>query len=215
VRKLSSALAGVAAGVLLGLMPSTVAAEDAPRPYPLVVILDDRAQVFGATLDQAVKEATRVYRQAGVTVAWRTAGANEVAKADDQVARRAFTVRVTIQAKLRATSERTVKFQMGAAPATGRDCGGTVYVFYDQVEGFSKAQRIDPAMTLGTVIAHEAGHLLLRQVGHSAEGLMHASWDSADWQRAATGALLFSNRDVTTIRATTSSCGGERRTVAN
>jgi predicted Zn-dependent protease len=94
---------------------------------------------------------------------------------------------------------------MGAAPATSRDCGGAVYVFYDQVAGFSNVQRMDSALVLGTVIAHEIGHLLLRH-GHSPEGLMRASWDSGDWQRASSGFLLFSPPEPTTIRATISSC---------
>ena len=118
----------------------------------------------------------------------------------------AFTVHVIIQANLRMGGDRTTKFLMGAAPETARDCGGTVYVFQDQVAGFANVQRVDAALVMGTVIAHEIGHVLLRERGHSTEGLMRASWDARDWQRAASGFLLFSSRDIATIRAAISSC---------
>ena len=81
-----------------------------------------------------------------------------------------------------------------------------VYVFFDQITGFSNVHQIDSGLAMGTVIAHEVGHVLLNKEGHSAEGLMRATWDSNDWQRAAEGFLLFSFDDTETIRATTSSC---------
>jgi Sulfatase len=78
-------------------------------------------------------------------------------------------VQLIIQANLRATRDRTSKFLMGAAPKTSSDCGGSVCVFHDQIAEFSRVQRIDIALAMGTVIAHEVGHLLLREQGHSAE----------------------------------------------
>jgi hypothetical protein len=113
---------------------------------------------------------------------------------------------LVILAKLRVTPDRASKFVMGAALKTARDCGGTVYVFHDQIAEFSSVQQIAPALAMGTVIAHEVGHLLLQPQGHSAEGLMRASWDASDWQRAAMGFLLFSSHDAATIRATTLKC---------
>jgi hypothetical protein len=176
--------------------------------FPLVVIVDDRAQVFPGTLDQALKEAARIYRQAGVATKWVAdpPRANGSAANEDRPSLQAFTVRVIIQATLRVTRDRTSKFVMGAAIKTAHDCSGTVYLFYDQIAGFSSAQQISRALAMGTVIAHEIGHVLLRQQGHSTEGLMRASWDPNDWQRAAMGFLLFSSEDAATVRATISSC---------
>ena len=185
-----------------------VAAEDT-GPFPLVVVVDDKAQILPRVLDQAEKEAARIYWQAGVKAEWLTPLALTRSSGDDEnlpPARQAFTVRLIIQAHLRATRTSTSAFLMGAAPATSDDCGGAVYVFYDQVSGFSNVQRMDSALVLGTVIAHEIGHLLLRHDGHSAEGLMRASWGSSDWHRASSGFLLFTPPDGATIRTTISSC---------
>jgi hypothetical protein len=164
--------------------------------FPVVVVVDDRAKVQPQILDQAKKEAARLFWQAGVATEWRTTPALHPA----------FTVLLLIQAHVRVTGDRSSKFLMGAAPATARECGGTAYVFQDQIFEFSQARQLDTALVMGTVVAHEVGHFLLRQRGHSADGLMRASWDSNDWQRAAVGFLLFSSHDVATIRSTISSC---------
>ena len=59
---------------------------------------------------------------------------------------------------------------------------------------------------MGTVIAHEVGHVLLRQKGHSPKGLMRSLLDVDDWERAAMGLLWFSPDDAAIIHANTSSC---------
>ena len=59
---------------------------------------------------------------------------------------------------------------------------------------------------MGTVIAHEVGHVVLRLKGHSPKGLMRALLGVDDWERAATGLLWFSPDDAAIIRANTSSC---------
>ena len=56
------------------------------------------------------------------------------------------------------------------------------------------------------VMAHETGHLLLGNRGHTSEGLMRVPWSADDWQRASSGILLFSGHESETMRATISSC---------
>ena len=164
--------------VIVGLWgtPSILVGAERAAAFPLVVIVQDMARVFPGTLDQAVKEAARIYRQAGVTTEWLTdpASANGSAATEDRPSPQAFTVQVIIQATLRVKHRRTSKFVMGAAIKTARDCGGAVYLFYDQIAGFSSAQQIARALAMGTVMAHEIGHALGQQ-GHSTEGLMRAS----------------------------------------
>ena len=72
--------------------------------FPLVLIVHDRANVFPATLDQALKEAARIYRQAGISTEWlpATGSAANVGLPSP----RAFTVQLIIQAKLeRSTTD--------------------------------------------------------------------------------------------------------------
>ena len=60
--------------VIVGLWgtPSILVGAERAEAFPLVVIVQDMARVFPGTLDQAVKEAARIYRQAGVTTEWLT-----------------------------------------------------------------------------------------------------------------------------------------------
>ena len=196
--------------VVIGLCGgrSVLAGAERADAFSVIVVVHDRAQVFPGTLDQALKEAARIYRQAGVATEWLMdpTRASGVSANTDRPSVQAFTVQLIIQPTLRMAGHSPSRFLMGAAPRTTRDCGGTAYLFFDQIAGFSSVRQVDAALAMGTVIAHEVGHLLLRQHGHSAEGLMRASWDSNDWHRAARGFLLFSSDDAATIRATSSSC---------
>ena len=187
---------------------STGAGAEFSDAIPLVVIVHDRADVVPEILDQALKEAARIYGQIGVALEWHSAAARERAAAgkEPQTSTQPYSVQLIIQDKLRTTSHRTANFQMGAALAPGRDCKGTVYLFNDQVAEFSSSRRVRTTLTMGTVIAHEIGHVLLQRMGHSPEGLMRAVLNAGDWERAALGLLLFAPDDAAIVRANTTIC---------
>jgi hypothetical protein len=161
----------------------------------VTVVVEDRAHVPAWILDHAEKEASRIYRRAGVTTVWRETAA----------AVNGFTVELIIMPALTAPRMGRARFVLGATTET-RECGGSSYVFYDQVTGLSIDERIEPAVVLGSAVAHEIGHLVLRRPGHSAEGLMRGPWNLRDWQQASLGWLLFSSRDAETIHAAICSC---------
>ena len=52
---------------------------------------------------------------------------------------------------------------------------------------------------LGSVIAHELGHLLYRSTRHG-EGVMNANWGKRDLQAMAQRRLLFTNDQAQTLR---------------
>jgi len=189
---------GVVVAAWLCSAGSLGASAERADAIPLVVIVHDRAEVLPATQDQALKEAARIYRQLGVTLEWHGDSA--------RVAPQAFSVQLIIQDKLRPAADRAEPFVMGVALAPGRDCRGTVYVFADQVAEFSSSRRIRFALAMGTVIAHEIGHVLLQRMGHAREGLMRAVLNGGDWERAGMGILWFAPDDAAIIRANTSSC---------
>ena len=172
---------------------------------PVVVLVDDRARVQPHLLDLAEKQAARIYTHAGAKMVWRSAPAavrSEGPEAPDD----GFTVRLVIQAEFRGASGSTPTFLMGAAPDTAVECGGVAYLFFDQITAFSNIMLRDPALVLGIVAAHEVGHVLLRRQGHSTAGLMRASWKPDDWERAASGSLLFSPSEGTAVRKRISEC---------
>ena len=63
---------------------STLVAAEATEPSPLVVVVDDRAQILPRVLDQAEKEAARIYWQAGIKAEWLTPSALTRAFGDDE-----------------------------------------------------------------------------------------------------------------------------------
>jgi hypothetical protein len=202
---------GVVLGVVVFGLCSTGPIDAGARredAIPLAVIVHDRAEVPAEALDQAMKQAASIYGQIGVAVEWRRDSGHEGAPAGNgrRTSPPAFSVWLILQDKLRATTARTEKFIMGAAVAPERECRGTVYLFNDQVEEFSRSRRVRYALVMGAVIAHETGHVLLRRKGHSPDGLMRAVLKAADWERAVMGLLWFAPGDAAVIRANASSC---------
>jgi hypothetical protein len=56
------------------------------------------------------------------------------------------------------------------------------------------------SVILGCVIAHELGHLLLRQPGHSPTGIMQPQWGEAQIRQALTGRLRFTTEQSKAIQ---------------
>ena len=51
--------------------------------------------------------------------------------------------------------------------------------------------RVNLAEILGSVMAHEMGHLLLGSNAHAISGIMRAHWESGELRRIAMGTLVF------------------------
>jgi len=69
---------------------------------------------------------------------------------------------------------------------------GDVVVLSDEVQNFAQWIRFgDTANLLGLAMAHEMGHVLLRTLGHSGEGIMQARWRPKDLRDSEHGLLLF------------------------
>jgi hypothetical protein len=60
---------------------------------------------------------------------------------------------------------------------------------------------VQPNEVLGPAIAHEIGHLLLGQQGHSPTGIMRARWRREDYGTAPLGAFKFNPKQAVQIRA--------------
>jgi hypothetical protein len=75
-----------------------------------------------------------------------------------------------------------------------------VYVFYRRVEIEAQRYAVSLGLVLACALAHEIGHVLLPDGGHSQEGLMRAFWNSDDFYRADRGQLRFIPEQVALIR---------------
>jgi hypothetical protein len=147
------------------------------------------ANVPADVLDAARHEVAAIYARAGMKVVW------DESTADVPPVLR-FAVKIVPHSLGYGDAKPHV---MGVALRETR--GTLVYVFSGRVEYFARAQRIRNGTMLAHVIAHEIGHLLLPKGWHSRRGLMRGTWDRAQVEDAARGALTFTPDEVRIIRA--------------
>jgi hypothetical protein len=90
---------------------------------------------------------------------------------------------------------------MGVALGGDRRDVGTVFVFSDQIDSFALGARRGIEVTLGHVMAHEIGHLLLPARADLDGGIMTPDWDAAVLAKAFDGGLGFTSTQGALIRA--------------
>ena len=187
-----------------GLLLASQAAAKTPTTDPILTIgIRNYANVDTETLKKAEAVATLIFRKAGVQTQWIDL------EIPTDFPSSALQVQLIAGAMVeRLNSPRDV---MGLAPGNDRD-RRFVYVFYDGVGALAHSQRqariagrvqrsADRAQILGTLIAHEIGHLLLNLTSHSAAGIMRGEWNLKDLQDAALGCLLFTRSQAEILQA--------------
>jgi hypothetical protein len=105
--------------------------------------------------------AERIYAQAGIVIQWRNAGTLPVSMVllpDDMT-------------EAKAAAENIPHGVLGRGAATT----GRAYAFSDRVARVAARTYTDRLVLLGSVIAHELGHVLLGTPGHAADGIMRAN----------------------------------------
>ena len=100
-------------------------------------------------------------------------------------------------------------------PASGEP-GHVISIFHDRIEemAFQKLDGVTrgifasalphtsrTGLVLGTVMAHEIGHLLLGAGSHSRQGIMRPNWNRQDLEEAYCGRQTFTKKQVKQLRA--------------
>ena len=94
------------------------------------------------------------------------------------------------------TSEEFPPRVMGFAPEEG----SVAYAFFGRIRTFAYDRDLLVGILLGHVIAHEVGHVLLRN-GHAPKGLMRADWVESELLQARLGRLGFTAIQGSRIRS--------------
>jgi len=155
----------------------------------LVLELHNFAGAPPAIVHDAEREVTRVYQDIGVRVEWDHGTARSAGQA---------ALQIVLVAHESGVLRRTRDQIMGAATWTPT---GTpvIYVFYRRVETEAAHYSVSVAFVLACALAHELGHVLMPERGHSQNGLMRACWNGDDFQRADRGQLRFLPEQVALI----------------
>jgi hypothetical protein len=73
-------------------------------------------------------------------------------------------------------------------------------IFFERIASAHRNYGVNEARLLGTVAAHEIGHLLLGLRAHSRTGIMSPVWANESVQQAEKGALLFTSAQAMRMR---------------
>jgi hypothetical protein len=171
--------------VLLGTTPVNA------RQYPhFTVFVYDDAQISSDVLAPAEQRATLIFVRAGLDLNWvNCPGVNtdHTLSSCDWTGGPDHLVQHIITHVASSTSDTAFGVAFIGPDGTGKYCD----VFWKRVEELHTSDDVDLAALLGSVMAHEIGHLLLGSHAHAISGIMRGHWESSQLHQIAMGTLLF------------------------
>jgi hypothetical protein len=166
-------------------------------PPRINVRVHNYAQVSSDILTQAEVAAAEILGKAGVQITWTNCDParrdlGDAAGCNQFLGPTNLGVRILPYfGVLPGTTRRTMGFALGYLAS----------VSVRRVKEEAAEFGVQPYEVLGPAIAHEIGHLLLGQQGHSPTGIMRARWRRADYERAPQGAFKFTAEQAEQMRA--------------
>ena len=151
------------------------------QPRILIVLRDSSGLRHGmrATVE---REASRVFRAAGVEAEWTTASQSE-----------------DLVLKVLPGHESCDPLALGRAFPSH----GYAQIYPETITAVALNSGWQPAELMGHIAAHEIGHLLLGSTAHSNAGIMRAYWDANTLRRLTHAALIFLPDEATAMRTAT------------
>jgi hypothetical protein len=171
----------------LAMLASTAGAQTRVRARVL-----DHGDTGTGVVSAAETIVDRAYARAGVTFAWQSCDPSRDPSTDACVGPAGPNdVSIRIVDREPRTENPGAEIQGGCAiPLRLWAASGIVYVYSDRVRRVSDEGGVPAALVLGTIVAHEIGHLLLPG-GHSPRGIMRALMTRREWILAQQGRLWF------------------------
>jgi len=185
--------------LLLGLVLGVATYANAERPglgnpQLHVFVLDD-AGASASLVAGAERVATRVFERAGMAMAWINCEAPSAATCATEIQPGDLVLRIVPRA--RVPQPRIFGISFLAPDGTGSYAD----VFLDPIRRLQvEAAGVSLVSTLGDVMAHELGHLLLGTNAHSQQGIMQAHWQSRQLRDISMGHMLFTTEQAERIR---------------
>jgi hypothetical protein len=185
----------------------------------LRITVYDRSGLDAETRARAFDEVTRLLRAAGIHVIW-VEGNNESIEGKlltypersrkGSEAEAACRARTDVALDLLQNTPEGVKPTIAGLSQPFATEGLNVRMFTQTVIATAQRENRPVASVAGHVMAHEIGHVLLRTHKHAKSGLMANLWAAHEYGRMASGTLLFSAGEATTMRATLNRTGCTR-----
>ena len=166
---------------LLAVPPTSVA----ENPQVTVSVYND-AQAPGDTLGRAEQQAANAFLHAGLAITWINCAHLAIPACNEINGPDHLFLRITPKAA-NVISDSAFGIAFIGSDETGRNAD----VFWSRVKEIQATSKVDVALILGSVMAHEIGHLLLGSNAHAVNGIMRARWESGELHRISMGNLLF------------------------
>jgi hypothetical protein len=177
-----------------------------PDNQEITILVYNAAAVSPADLARSEQQAAMIFHEAGIKTTWIDCSAGCVEAACHQIAGpNQFVLHIVPRGQ---TSTEAV---FGVAFLGADGAGKYTDVFYNRVEQMHRDFGSSRALLLGTVAAHEIGHLLLGSNSHSASGIMAAHWKAEELQRLGRGCLSFTSEQASRMRARIDEQDGQKR----
>jgi len=162
------------------------------------------AHIATELLSRSEKQATAIFRQAGVKAIWVDCPSSP-ADSDKFPPCHQPLGPADLVLKIRSTAmtpKDTHGDILGSALLCLRDeVGCSAEIFYQRAADWAVRARIPGYQLIGHAMAHEIGHLLLGLKAHSQTETMRANWDREDLRRARLDLLHFTDQEAEIIRA--------------
>jgi hypothetical protein len=163
---------------------------DAQVTVTVTVSVYNDAQVPPDILARAEQQAAKIFSRADLDVTWlRCTHINSGVRA---AACNGFDVPGHVAVRIIAHAPRSKRdAAFGVAFLAPDGTGRYSDVFWKRAQWLHANSNVDLGGILGSVIAHEMGHLLLGSNAHAISGIMRARWESEELHRIAMGTLMF------------------------
>ena len=190
------------------LIPAAAAARSVPPTFvtKLQVRLYDYARLSPAMIEWATEDAKEVLSEAGIPTRWLDCSMSLSDEELDPACRVPSGPTVVVLKILpREMAERfTVpegSFGFAVLSDKANGFGSQAVVFYHRVNELAADMDSYRSVALGHILAHEIGHLLLGSGSHSNQGIMKATWQNGDLEKAIRGKFRFTPKQAKRMRA--------------
>ena len=171
--------------LVLGLaIQSHAAGSRQDNPQLRVFVIDDAGSP--QLLPDAERTASRVFLKTGVVVDWVHCSQPCPSRCSAEPQPGTLVIRVLLEPRTRPSEMFGVSF-------LGPDGSGAYAdIFLAPIQRLRESVTdISVSATLGAVMAHELGHLLLGSNAHSSQGIMQAHWQSEQLRDVGKGGMQF------------------------
>ncbi len=169
----------------------------------IVVKMINLSNLTAGTLSKAAAVAQDIYLKAGVDTEWIDCSAYGGERADDaRCGAKPGPAGIILRVMPRKQAKRfgLPKPALGVAMVPASGFGFLANAFSHRVDEISHWTGAEPVTVLAHILAHEVGHLLLHQPGHSDKGLMQAAWKQKQLKRAASESLRFTETELAKLK---------------